>query len=146
MLRARTYVHKLNEADRQWHLIDADGQTLGRLATRVAVLLRGKHRPVFTPHVDCGDAVVVVNAEKIRVTGTKLDTKMYKRFSGYPSGLKHESLGSLLNRRPSEAVRRAIVGMLPKGPLGNKVATHLHVYAGPEHPHEAQLKSGKKKS
>ena len=124
-----------------WHLIDAEGQTLGRLATQVAVLLRGKHKPIFTPHVDCGDEVVIVNAEKIHVSGAKLETKIYQRFSGYPSGLKNEPLGRLLTRRPTEAVRRAVVGMLPKGPLGRQVARKLRIYAGPTHPHGAQLQN-----
>ena len=140
MIRTRTFTAKYDEVPRKWHLIDAEGQTLGRLAVQVAVLLRGKYKTIFTPHVDCGDSVVVVNAEKIRVTGNKLQAKVYQRYSGYPSGLKNETLGHLLVRRPTEAVRRAVVGMLPKGPLGRQVATRLKVYAGPDHPHMAQLK------
>lgn len=138
-------VPKPNEIPRQWHLMDAEGQILGRLATRVAVLIRGKHKPIFTPHLDCGDNVVVVNADKIQVTGTKMDTKIYQRYSGYPGGLKKEPLERLLHRRPTEVIRRAVIGMLPNGPLGNRVAKHLHIYAGAEHPHGPQLKSGKAK-
>ena len=109
------------------------------MAARIAVLLRGKHKPLFTPHMDCGDEVVVVNAEKIRLTGTKLTTKVYRRYSGYPSGLKEETAGRLLSRRPTELLRRAVEGMLPSGPLGQRAARRLKVYAGPNHPHAAQL-------
>ena len=140
MIRAETIVPKLNEIPRHWHLMDAQGQILGRLATRVALLLRGKHKPIFTPHMDCGDNVVVINAEKIQVTGTKMETKIYQRYSGYPSGLKKEPLQRLLARRPTEVVRRAVVGMLPNGPLGNRVVRRLYIYAGGQHPHGAQLK------
>lgn len=140
MLRPRTYVAKASELSRQWHLIDAEGQVLGRLAVRVATLLRGKHKPVYTPHVDCGDGVVVVNASKIRVTGTKLESKVYQRYSGYPSGLKKEPLGRLLSRRPTEVIRHAVVGMLPSNPLGRQVARHLKIYPGATHPHAGQLK------
>lgn len=143
MLRARTVIPKPNEVSREWHLMNAEGQVLGRLASRAALLLRGKHKATFTPHMDCGDSVVVVNAEKILVTGNKLDQKIYRRYSGYPSGLKEESLRRLLNRRPAEVVRRAVAGMLPKGPLGNRLEKHLHVYAGPDHPHSPQLKKAK---
>ncbi|MBI3318177.1 MAG: 50S ribosomal protein L13 [Candidatus Omnitrophica bacterium] len=139
-MRTKTFQIRVEEVSRQWHLVDAEGKILGRLATQVAVLLRGKQKPVFTPSVDCGDGVVVINAEKIRVTGTKLETKIYRRFSGYPSGLKEEPLGSLLSRRPTEAVRRAVIGMLPSNPLGRQVAKRLKVYAGAQHPHAAQLK------
>ena len=120
MIRKKTYVARSNE-NRDWHLLDAKDQVLGRLAAHAAVLLRGKHKPVFTPHADCGDTVVIVNAEKIKVTGTKMQTKIYQRYSGYPGGLKEESLERLMNRRPAEALRRAVVGMLPKGPLGRTV-------------------------
>ena len=140
MMRPRTLIPQLSEIPRQWHLVDADGKILGRLAVQVAILLRGKHKPLFTPHLDCGDSVVVVNARKIQVTGTKLQTKQYQRYSGYPSGLKKEPLERLLNRRPTEVIRRAVVGMLPRGPLGYRLVRHLHVYAGPEHPHQGQLK------
>ncbi len=140
MIEQKTFQLKPSEVTRKWHLVDAQGQVLGRLAVRVAVLLRGKHKPTFTPHVDCGDGVVVINAQKIRVTGTKLDSKIYTRYSGYPSGLKKEPLSRLLNRRPTEVIRHAVVGMLPRGPLGRQVARHLRIYAGAEHPHIAQLK------
>ena len=132
---------KHEEVKRSWHLIDAEGKTLGRLAAQIAVLLRGKNKPIFTPHVDCGDGVVVINAKKIEVSGNKLTTKKYHRYTGYPSGQKEESLERLLHRRPTEVVRRAVVGMLPKGPMGRTVAKHLHVYEGPEHPHQSQLKA-----
>ena len=140
-IRPRTYMAKHNEVSRNWHLIDAQGKPLGRMAVQIADLLRGKGKPIYTPHVDCGDGVVVINAEKIKVSGNKLAAKIYARHSGYPGGYKTETLENLLNRRPTEAVRRAVVGMLPKGPLGDQVAKHLHVYQGPSHPHQAQLKS-----
>ncbi len=140
MIKTKTYIPKKSEISRQWHLLDAEGQILGRLAVRVAVLLRGKHKPLFTPHLDCGDSVVVVNAGKIRVTGTKLQTKLYQRYSGYPSGLKKEPLERLLNRRPTEVIRRAVVGMLPSGPLGYQLVRHLYIYAGTDHPHAGQVK------
>jgi len=136
---------KRGQISRHWHLMDAEGQILGRLAVRAAHLLRGKHKPLFTPHVDCGDGVIVVNAEKIRVTGEKLDTKLYRRYSGYPSGLKEEPLRRLLSRRPEEAVRHAVVGMLPKNPLGRQLATRLRVYAGPKHPHAPQMAHAEEK-
>lgn len=139
MIRQSTTFAKRGEVSRTWHLLDADGQILGRLATRAAHLLRGKHKPLFTPHVDCGDGVIVVNAEKIRLTGTKMDTKTYKRYSGYPGGLKKEPVRRLLARRPTEVVERAVVGMLPKNPLGRQVARRLRVYAGPQHPHAPQM-------
>ena len=139
MLRTPTYTAKHDDVPRSWHLVDAEGQVLGRLATKVASLLRGKHKAVFTPYVDCGDGVIVINAEKIKVTGNKLDTKTYQSYSGYPGGLKREPLRRLLGRRPTEALQRAIIGMLPKNPLGRQVAKHLRVYAGPAHPHDAQM-------
>lgn len=141
MIRLRTYMAKPEELTRTWHQIDAEGKILGRLATQIAVILRGKHKPIYTPHVDCGDGVVVVNAEKIKVSGSKLKTKYYQRFSGYPSGLKFESLERLLSRRPTEVLRRAVTGMLTKNPLGRKQARHLRIYAGPRHPHAAQIKA-----
>ena len=139
MLRPRTFMAKHEAVSRQWHLIDAKDQILGRLATQVAALLRGKGKAIFTPHVDCGDGVIVINADKVQVTGTKLDTKIYKTFSGYPSGLKQEPLRRLIVRRPTEVLRRAVVGMLPKNPLGRKVAKHLRIYTGTHHPHASQL-------
>ena len=129
------------EVPRHWHLIDAQNQVLGRLASRVALLLQGKHKPLYTPHVDCGDSVVILNAQKIRVTGTKLQSKIYQRYSGYPSGLKKETLEHLLERRPTEALRRAVVGMLPKNPLGRQMVKKLHLYAGATHPHAGQIKA-----
>ncbi|MCM8811790.1 MAG: 50S ribosomal protein L13 [Candidatus Omnitrophica bacterium] len=146
MMNPKTFTVKHDDVPRQWHLIDAEGQVLGRLAVRVAGLLRGKHKPVFTPFVDCGDNVVVINAGKIRVTGNKLTTKVYTRYSGYPSGLKKESLGHLLNRQPTEALHRAVVGMLPKNPLGRRLAKRLRVYAGPEHRQAAQLHKKEKRT
>jgi large subunit ribosomal protein L13 len=124
--------------DRKWYLVDAEGQTLGRLATRIAAALRGKNNPAFTPHVDCGDFVVVINAERVRLTGNKLAGKMYYRHSGFPGGISEETAGTLLARRPEEVIRRAVVGMLPHNRLGRQLATKLKVYAGPEHPHAAQ--------
>jgi len=136
---------KHDDVPRSWHLVDAEGQVLGRLATKVAGFLRGKHKPVFTPHVDCGDGVIVINAEKVKVTGNKLDDKTYQSFSGYPGGLRREPLRRLLDRRPTEAVHRAVVGMLPKNPLGRRAAKRLRVYAGPSHPHDAQMPETKTK-
>jgi len=134
----KTYNAKPGEIAREWFLVDADGQTLGRLATRLADLLRGKGKAQYTPHVDSGDFVVVVNAEKIAVTGNKLDDKMYYRHSGYPGGLKQRSLREQLARRPDEVIRKAVKGMLPRTRLGRQQLTKLKIYAGPEHPHEAQ--------
>jgi large subunit ribosomal protein L13 len=134
----KTYNAKPGEIAREWYLVDADGQTLGRLATRLADLLRGKGKPQYTPHVDTGDFVVVVNAEKIAVTGNKLDDKMYYRHSGYPGGLKQRPLREQLARRPEEVIRKAVKGMLPRTRLGRQQLTKLKIYAGPEHPHEAQ--------
>jgi large subunit ribosomal protein L13 len=139
MLKTSTYMVKHDDVPRSWHLVNAEGQILGRLATKVAGLLRGKHKTVFTPHVDCGDGVIVINAQKVKVTGNKLDTKTYQSFSGYPGGLRQEPLRRLLDRRPTEAVHRAVVGMLPKNPLGRRAAKRLRVYAGSSHPHDAQM-------
>ena len=134
----KTYVATPQDRERHWLLVDADGQTLGRLATQLADALRGKRKPTYTPHVDVGDFVVVVNAEKIAVTGSKLQEKMYYRHSGYPGGLKKRTLSDMLERRPEEVIRLAVRGMLPKNRLARKQLTKLKVYAGPEHPHEAQ--------
>ena len=130
----------VNPADigHQWYLVDAEGKTLGRLATQIADTLRGKRKPQFTPHVDTGDFVVVVNAEKIQVTGNKLDQKQYYRHSGYPGGLRSRTLRQQLDRRPTEVLRTAVKGMLPKNRLARQQITKLKIYAGPEHPHEAQ--------
>jgi large subunit ribosomal protein L13 len=134
----KTYNAKPGEITREWYLVDADGQTLGRLATRLADLLRGKGKPQFTPHVDTGDFVVVVNAEKVAVTGNKLDSKIYYRHSGYPGGLRERTLREQLARRPEEVLRKAVKGMLPRNRLGRQQLTKLKIYAGPNHPHEAQ--------
>ena len=134
----KTYNAKPGEIERRWLVVDAQGQTLGRLATRIADALRGKGKPQFTPHVDTGDFVVVVNAEKIAVTGKKLDEKIYYRHSGYPGGLKQRTLREQLERRPTEVIRIAVKGMLPKNKLAARQLTKLKVYAGPEHPHTAQ--------
>jgi large subunit ribosomal protein L13 len=134
----KTYSAKPGEVTREWYLVDADGQTLGRLATVIADTLRGKRKPQFTPHVDTGDFVVVVNAEKIVTTGSKLDQKMYYRHSGYPGGLSRRSLREQLERRPTEVLRRAVKGMLPKNRLAARQLTKLKIYAGPEHPHGPQ--------
>src|SRR5207249_8509736 len=132
------YATKSSDITRTWLVVDADGATLGRLATEVASLLRGKHKAMFTPHLDTGDPVIVVNAAKIRVTGNKLLAKKYVRHSGYPGGLRSETLEALLARRPEEVIRRAVRGMLPRNRLGEQMSRKLHVYAGPEHPHAAQ--------
>jgi large subunit ribosomal protein L13 len=135
---SKTFVTKKEDVQQDWYVVDAAGQTLGRLAARVASVLRGKHKPVYSPSVDVGDYVIVVNAEKIHVTGRKLDQKMYYRFSGYPGGLRETALRDLLQRRPTQAVEHAVRGMLPKNRLGRQMFKHLKVYAGPEHPHVAQ--------
>jgi large subunit ribosomal protein L13 len=134
----KTYAIKQEEISRNWRVLDAKDQTLGRLATRVAAMLRGKHKPTFTPHADMGDAVVIVNAAKIKVTGDKLRSKTYARHSGYPGGFRSETLESLLSRRPEEVVRRAVRGMLPDTKLGDQLIRRLRVYAGPSHPHSGQ--------
>ncbi len=134
----RTWNAKPDAIERRWYLVDAEGQTLGRLATRVADTLRGKRKPEYTPHVDTGDFVVVVNAEKVGVTGKKLEQKMYYRHSGYPGGLRARPLSDELERRPTEVIRKAVKGMLPRNRLARQQLTKLKVYAGPEHPHEAQ--------
>ena len=134
----KTYSAKPKELEQRWYLVDADGQTLGRLATRIADTLRGKRKPEYTPHIDTGDFVVVVNAEKISVTGSKLDSKIYYRHSGYPGGLRQRTLREQLERRPTEVLRKAVKGMLPRNRLARTQLTKLKIYAGPEHPHEAQ--------
>jgi large subunit ribosomal protein L13 len=134
----KTYSAKPGEVDRRWYVVDAEGRILGRLATQIADTLRGKNKPQYTPHVDTGDFVVVVNAEKIRVTGKKLDEKIYYRHSGYPGGLRQRTLREQLDRRPTEVIRKAVKGMLPRNKLARQQITKLKVYAGPEHPHGAQ--------
>lgn len=138
MSEFKTHTPKVGDVEKQWWLIDAEGQTLGRLASEVAQLLRGKHQPAFTPHLDLGDYVVVVNAEKVGVTGNKLDQKMYYRHSGYPGGLREENLATVLKRTPERALRDAVKGMLPRNRLGRQLLDKLKVYAGPNHPHGAQ--------
>lgn len=137
-ITTKTKSAKVSEIERHWRVIDADGAVLGRLATQAAATLRGKHKASFTPNLDTGDPVVIVNAAKIKVTGKKLSDKLYIRHSGYPGGFKAETLERLLARRPEEVVRRAIRGMLPRNRLGEKMSRKLFVYAGPEHPHQAQ--------
>ncbi len=134
----KTYNAKPGEIERLWYVVDAEGKTLGRLATQIADTLRGKRKPQYTPHVDTGDFVVVVNAEKIHVTGKKLDEKMYYRHSGYPGGLRKRTLREELDRRPTEVLRKAVRGMLPRTRLGRAQLTKLKIYAGPDHPHDAQ--------
>jgi large subunit ribosomal protein L13 len=134
----RTYTPKASEINRAWHVIDADGLVLGRLCTEAARLLRGKHKTTFAPHIDTGDHVIIVNAAKVVLTSGKAEQKGVHRYSGYPGGLKTESYANLLDRKPEEAVRNSVRGMLPKGPLGRQMISKLKVYAGPEHPHSAQ--------
>lgn len=134
----RTYLAKPKEIQETWHLVDAEGKTLGRLAARVASYLRGKHRPTFTPNVDMGDHVVVINAEKVKLTGDKMRTKTYAYHTGYPGGLKSATAEQVFAKDPTRLLRTAIEGMLPKTPLGKKLAKKLRVYAGVAHPHQAQ--------
>ena len=142
----KTWNAKPGEIEREWQLVDAEGKTLGRLATQIADTLRGKDKPQYTPHVDTGDFVVVVNAEKVAVTGNKLDDKRYYRHSGYPGGLRSRTLREQLERRPEEVIRKAVKGMLPRNRLARAQLRKLKIYAGPEHPHAAQapkeLKTG----
>jgi large subunit ribosomal protein L13 len=134
----KTYTAKPREVEQAWHLIDAEGQTLGRLATQIAGLLRGKGKPRYTPHVDTGDFVVVINAEKVHVTGNKREQKIYYRHSGYPGGLRSRTLEEQLERHPEEVLRKAVKGMLPRNRLANRQIVKLKIYAGPDHPHQAQ--------
>ena len=134
----KTFNAKAEDVERRWYVVDAEGQTLGRLATRIADTLRGKRKPEYTPHVDSGDFVVVVNADRIAVTGKKLDEKLYYRHSGYPGGLRARTLRDELDRRPTEVLRKAVKGMLPRNRLARRQITKLKIYAGPAHPHEAQ--------
>ena len=134
----KTFQAKPLEVTRKWHVVDAKGEVLGRLATHVASILRGKHKPIFTPHVDTGDHVIVVNAQDIRLTGKKLKNKIYHHHTGYPGGLKSISAEHLLQKKPTEVVSKAIRGMLPKTTLGKHMAKKLRVYPGPDHPHAAQ--------
>lgn len=133
-----SYIAKPETVERKWYVIDADGVVLGRIASQVALMLRGKHKPTFTPHVDTGDYIIVVNTDKIAMTGRKLDQKIYYHHSGYPGGLKETKYRDLLANKSEFALKKAVRGMLPKGPLGNKMFKKLKVYAGAEHPHAAQ--------
>lgn len=133
-----TYATTPSVIERGWWVIDAQGMTLGRLASKVAPILHGKHKPYFTPHLDTGDYVIIVNADKIHVTGKRMDQKTYYRHSGYPGGLKSMTLREMMKRYPTRALKLAIKGMMPKGPLGRQMLTKLKVYAGAEHPHQAQ--------
>ena len=134
----KTYVATPADRQRDWYVVDAEGKTLGRLATQIANALRGKRKPEYTPHCDTGDFVVVVNAEKIAVSGNKREAKRYYRHSGYPGGIRSRTLGEMLERRPEEVIRKAVQGMLPRNRLGRQQLRKLRVYAGPEHPHAAQ--------
>lgn len=134
----KTFSAKKNEVERKWHLIDANGKILGRLASEIAVRLRGKHNPIYTPHVDTGDFVIVINAEKVLLTGKKLKQKVYYRHSGYPGGLKSTTAEKLQQKKPEELISLVVKGMLPKNSLGRNMIKKLKVYAGEEHPHQAQ--------
>lgn len=134
----KTIFVKAKDVERKWWLVDAEGQTLGRLASRITTVLRGKHKPIYAPHMETGDFVVIVNAEKVKITGNKREQKVYYRHSGYPGGLKTEVLGKLMKTKPTFALEHAIKGMLPKGKMGRKIFKNLKIYAGTEHPHEAQ--------
>ena len=134
----KTFMASPATIDRKWYVVDATDMTLGRLASEVAKVLRGKNKPNFTPHIDCGDNVIVINAEKIKVTGKKMDQKVYYHHSDYVGGLKEATLREKLEKKPEQVIELAVKGMLPKGPLGRQMFTKLHVYAGPEHKHEAQ--------
>ncbi len=133
-----TYTPKASDIQREWHVVDADGLVLGRMATEVARILRGKHKPIFTPNMDTGDHVIIVNADKVVLTAGKADREVVYRHSGYPGGIKSETYGQLQARKPAEAVRESVRGMLPKNSLGRQQLTKLKVYAGPDHPHAAQ--------
>lgn len=134
----KTFMAKPETIERQWYVVDAEGMVLGRLASQVAHILRGKHKPTYTPHMDTGDHVIIINADKVILTGKKLDQKIYYHHSGYPGGLKETPYRRLMAEKPEFAVKKAIVGMLPKGPLGRKMAKKLRVYTGVEHEHQAQ--------
>ena len=134
----KTFMASPATIDKKWYVVDATDMTLGRLASEVAKVLRGKNKPIFTPHIDCGDNVIVINAEKIKVTGKKMDQKVYYHHSDYVGGLKEATLREKLAKKPEQVIELAVKGMLPKGPLGRQMFTKLHVYAGPEHKHEAQ--------
>jgi large subunit ribosomal protein L13 len=134
----KTYMANANTVERKWYVVDAKGKTLGRLASEIAAILRGKHKPTYTPHVDTGDFVIVINAELVEVTGKKADQKLYRRHSSYPGGLKETTFNELLNKKPTEIIYKAVKGMLPHNSLGRSMLKKLKVYAGPDHKHEAQ--------
>ncbi|NOZ85433.1 MAG: 50S ribosomal protein L13 [Deltaproteobacteria bacterium] len=134
----KTYQARKGEIERPWFVVDLDGKVLGRAASKIAMALRGKDRPIFTPHVDTGAFVVCINAAKVKLTGNKLDKKSYYHYTGYPGGIKEETAGELLAKKPEEIIRRAVRGMLPRNRLGRQLLNKLKVYAGPEHPHQAQ--------
>ncbi len=134
----KSFMASPSTVERKWYVVDAEGKTLGRLASEVANVLRGKNKPIYTPHIDTGDYVIVVNAEKIKVTGKKLDQKIYYQHSEYVGGMKETTLKEMMNKKPEFVITHAVKGMLPKGPLGRQMLTKLHVYAGPEHKHAAQ--------
>ena len=134
----KTYMANPDKIERKWYVVDAEGQTLGRLAAEVAKILRGKNKPEFTPHIDTGDNVIVINAEKIKVTGKKLDQKVYYHHSDYVGGMKETTLREMMAKKPEQVIELAVKGMLPKGPLGRTMIKKLHVYAGAEHAHQAQ--------
>ena len=137
-MSTKSFIAKPAEVERKWYVVDADGKNLGRMASQIAAVLRGKNKPTYTPHVDCGDYVIVINAEKVAVTGKKRQEKIYKRHSGYPGGLKETTLGEMRATKPEEIILHAVRGMMPKGRLGRQMFKKLKVYAGPEHPHAAQ--------
>ena len=134
----KTYMPNPTEVERKWYVVDAEGQTLGRLTSQIASVLRGKNKPIYTPHADCGDYVIVVNAEKVKVTGKKMDQKIYYHHSDYVGGMKETNLKTMLQKHPERVIEHAVKGMLPKGPLGRSMYKKLFVYAGPDHKHEAQ--------
>ena len=137
-MRMKSFIEKPQNVERKWFIVDSEGKTLGKVASRVASILRGKHKSTFTPHVDCGDYVIVINAEKVEVTGRKRKNKIYKRHTGYPGGLKEVTFQQLQAAKPEEIIRHAVKGMMPKGKLGRQIYKKLKVYAGPEHGHAAQ--------
>lgn len=134
----KTYIPKASDIEKKVYLVDATDKILGRVAAKAAHILRGKHKRIFTPHMDTGDTVIIINAEKIKVTGKKMTDKIYQRYTGYPSGRRDVPLGEMLKKAPTQVLRLAINRMIPSGPLGNKVRTHVKIYAGDKHPHEAQ--------
>lgn len=135
----KSYMAKAESMERKWYIVDAEGMVLGRLASQVAAILRGKHKPIFTPHVDCGDHVIIINADKVVLTGRKLDQKIYYHHTGYPGGLKETKYGTLIEKKPEFMVHEAVRRMMPKGPLGRQMLTKLRVYRGAEHKHQAQM-------